>query len=140
MNFANRIVIDTSTLIGALLKPQSIPRQAFNHALATGTLCVSPATLAELESVLLRDKFDAYLNRASRLGFLQLYHAATAHFPVTLAEENNLSPPCRDARDNKFIALALHCSAHTLISSDEDLLILNPWNEIAIVSPAQFLS
>lgn len=140
MNFANRIVIDTSTLIGALLKPQSVPRQAFNHALATGTLCVSPATLAEMESVLLRDKFDRYLDRESRLGFLQLYHAATAHFPVTLAEENNLSPPCRDARDNKFIALALHCSAHTLISSDEDLLILNPWNEIAIVSPAQFLS
>lgn len=140
MSFANRIVIDTSTLIGALLKPQSVPRQAFNHALATGTLCVSPATLAELEGVLLRDKFDRYLDRDSRLGFLQLYHAATAHFPVTLVEENNLIPPCRDVHDNKFLALALHCSAHTVVSSDEDLLILNPWHEITIVSPAQFLS
>lgn len=140
MSFANRIVIDTSTLIGALLKPQSVPRQAFNHALATGTLCVSPATLAELESVLLRDKFDRYLDRDSRLGFLQLYHAATAHFPVTLAEEYSLTPSCRDVRDNKFLALALHCSAHTVVSSDEDLLILNPWHEITIVSPAEFLS
>jgi putative PIN family toxin of toxin-antitoxin system len=140
MSFANRIVIDTSTLIGALLKPRSVPRQAFNHALATGTLCVLPATLAKLENVLLRDKFDRYLDRESHLGFLQLYHAATAHVPVTLAEENNLTPPCRDSRDNKFLALALHCSAHTVISSDEDLLILNPWHEITLVSPAQFLS
>jgi uncharacterized protein len=72
MSFANRIVIDTSTLIGALLKPQSAPRQAFIHALATGTPCVSPATLAELESVLLRDKFDRYLDWDSRLGFTTL--------------------------------------------------------------------
>ncbi len=75
MSFAKRIVIDTSTLIGALLKPQSVPRQAFNRALATATVCVSPATLAELESVLLRDKFDRYLDRESRLIFLQHYHA-----------------------------------------------------------------
>jgi len=140
MSFVKRIVIDTSTLISTLLKPQSVPRQAFNYALATGTLCVSPATLAELESVLLRDKFDRYLDRESRLGFLQLYHAASALFPVTLDEEKILIPPCRDSRDNKFLALALHCSAQTVISSDEDLLILNPWHEIAIVSPAQFLS
>jgi uncharacterized protein len=138
MSFVKRIVIDTSTLIGALLKPQSLPRQAFNHALATGTLCVSPATLAELESVLLRDKFDRYLDRESRLGFLQLYHAATAHFPVTLDEENSLTPPCRDSRDNKFLALALHCSANLLISSDDDLLVLHPWQNISIVTPAHY--
>ena len=82
----------------------------------------------------------SYLDRESRLGFLQLYHAATALFPVTLDEEKILTPPCRDSRDNKFLALALHCSAQTVISSDEDLLILNPWHEITIVSPAQFLS
>lgn len=140
MSFANRIVIDTSTLIGALLKPQSLPRQAFSHALATGTLCVSPATLAELESVLLRNKFDRYLDQESRLKFLQHYRAATELFPVTIDEESALTPPCRDARDNKFLALALHCSAYTVISSDDDLLILNPWHEIAVVTPSQFLS
>jgi len=59
---------------------------------------------------------------------------------VTLDEEKILTPPCRDSRDNKFLALALHCSAQTVISSDEDLLILKPWHEITIVSPAQFLS
>jgi uncharacterized protein len=139
MSFANRIVIDTSTLIGALLKPQSVPRQAFNHALATGMLCVSPATLSELESVLLRDKFDRYLDRESRQEFIDHYRAASALFPVTVDEEKALIPPCRDPRDNKFLALALHCSAQFLISSDDDLLVLNPWQDITILSPSQFL-
>ncbi len=138
MSFAKRIVIDTSTLIGALLKPQSVPRQAFNRALATATVCVSPATLAELESVLLRDKFDRYLDRECRLSFLQHYHGATALFPVTIEEENVLMPPCRDSRDNKFLALALHCSANLLISSDDDLLALNPWQDITILTPAHY--
>ena len=140
MSFANRIVIDTSTLIGALLKPESIPRRAFHRAMAVvATVCASPATLAELEMVLMRDKFDRYLDRESRLSFLRHYHAATALFPVALDEENALKLPCRDSRDNKFLALALHCSALMLISSDDDLLILNPWQNIAILTPAQFL-
>jgi uncharacterized protein len=139
MSFVKRIVIDTSTLVGALLKPQSIPRQAFNHALTVATVCVSPETLAELESVLLRDKFDRYLDRESRQAFIDHYRAASALFPVTVDEEQALNPPCRDLRDNKFLALALHCSAQFLISSDDDLLVLHPWHKIAILSPAQFL-
>ena len=42
MGFAKRIVIDTSTLISAVLKPQSIPRQAFLRAIADATVCVCP--------------------------------------------------------------------------------------------------
>ena len=139
MSFAKRVVIDTSTLIGALLKPQSVPRQAFNCAMATATVCVSPATIAELEGVLLRDKFDCYLDKESRQNFIKHYRAATAIFPVSIEEENALIPPCRDPRDNKFLALALHCSARVLVSSDDDLLTLNPWQGIAILTPAQFL-
>jgi len=139
MSFAKRVVIDTSTLIGALLKPQSIPRQAFLRAMASSTVCVSPATLDELEVVLMRDKFDRYLNRESCQIFLHHYRVATSLFPITVNEENALIPSCRDPRDNKFLALALHCSAQCLISSDDDLLELNPWQNIPILTPGQFL-
>lgn len=139
MSFANRVVIDTSTLIGALLKPQSIPRKAFLRAMATTTVCVSSSTLDELEVVLMRDKFNRYLDWESRQDFLQHYRAETSLFTVNVNEEINLMPPCRDPRDNKFLALAMHCSAHQLISSDDDLLVLNPWQNIAILTPAQFL-
>jgi predicted nucleic acid-binding protein len=59
------MILDTSTLVGAILLPRSVPRQAFMQALACGTLCASAATLAELEQVLLRKKFDRYTTHAT---------------------------------------------------------------------------
>ena len=139
MSFAERVVLDTSTLIGAILLPNSVPRQAFMKAVANGTLCASPATLAELEQVLLREKFDRYLDHDSRQDFLLRYRNQVLLFPVTEAEESALPQACRDPRDNKFLALALHCSADALVSSDDDLLVLSPWQGIPILAPAQFL-
>lgn len=139
MNFVRRTVLDTSTLIGAVLRPQSIPRQALLKALANGTLCASPATLAELELVLMREKFDNYLDQETRREFLAMYHAHVRLFPVTEAEETTLPLSCRDPRDNKFLALILACSADVLISSDDDLLTLNPYQGIPIMTPKEFL-
>lgn len=139
MSLAARVVLDTSTLVGAILLPRSVPRQAFIQALARASLCASPATLAELERVLLRKKFDRYLDRDSRLDFFQRYRNQVLLFPVTETEETALPQACRDPRDNKFLALAAHCSADALVSSDDDLLALNPWQGIPILTPAQFL-
>jgi predicted nucleic acid-binding protein len=55
MNPGSRVVLDTSTLIGAMLRPRSVPGQVFLTAMGTGTLCVSPATLAGPETVLARE-------------------------------------------------------------------------------------
>jgi putative PIN family toxin of toxin-antitoxin system len=139
VSLAERVVLDTSTLVSAILLPRSVPRQAFMQALACGTLCASPATLTELEQVLLRKKFDRYLDRDSRLDFVQRYRNQVLLFPVTEAAETALPQACRDPRDNKFLALAAHCSADVLVSSDDDLLVLNPWQDIPILTPAQFL-
>lgn len=139
MSPAARVVLDTSTLVGAILLPRSVPRQAFMRALARASLCASPATLAELERVLLRKKFDRYLDRDRRLDFFQRYRNQVLLFPVTEAEETALPQACRDPRDNKFLALAAHCSADVVVSSDDDLLVLNPWQDIPILTPAQFL-
>ena len=139
MSLAARVVLDTSTLVGAILLPRSVPRQAFMQALARATLCASPATLAELERVLLRKKFDRYLDRDSRLDFFLRYRNQVLLFPVTEAAETALPQACRDPRDNKFLALAAHCSADVLVSSDDYLLVLNPWQDIPILTPAQFL-
>ena len=139
MSLAERMVLDTSMLAGAVLLPRSVPRQAFMQALARATLCASLATLAELERVLSRKKFDRYLDRESRLEFFQRYRNQVLLFPVCETEETALQQVCRDPRDNKFLALAAHCSADVLVASDDDLLALNPWQGIPILSPAQFL-
>ncbi|MEK6664288.1 MAG: putative toxin-antitoxin system toxin component, PIN family [Pseudomonadota bacterium] len=139
MSFAKRVVLDTSTLISAALRQDSTPRQALLTAVASATVCASPATLAELEQVLMRDKFDRYLDQATRREFLALYRRHARLFNVTEAEEAALPQACRDPRDNKFLALALHCSADALVSSDDDLLVLNPYQGIPIWTPKEFL-
>ena len=46
---------------------------------------------------------------------------------------------CRDAKDCKFLALAVACNAGVLVSSDDDLLSLKNWRGTQIGSPAGFL-
>jgi predicted nucleic acid-binding protein len=55
-----RVVFDTSALVSAALRVGSTPHQALMQAIALGEVCVSAATLAELEQVLARPKFDRY--------------------------------------------------------------------------------
>ncbi|MDW8311802.1 MAG: putative toxin-antitoxin system toxin component, PIN family [Burkholderiales bacterium] len=129
-----RIVIDTGVLESAAIKPHSIPALALQRALATHTLLQSEATFAELERVLLRDKFEAYAPRALRQAFVEGIRAHAEFVPGTsrIAE-------CRDPNDDKFLALALDADAELMLSSDIDRLALNPWRGVPILTPADFL-
>lgn len=140
MSQIKRVVLDTSTLVSAALRMESAPNRAMSKALRDYEVCASPATLAELEQVLMREKFDRYLDQETRRAFLAMYRSHTHLFPVFEREEMALQQLCRDSRDNKFLALALSCKVEVLISSDNDLLILNPWYGIPVLSPVEFLA
>ncbi len=45
---------------------------------------------------------------------------------------------CRDAKDDKFIDLALNGNASYLITGDNDLLVLHPIQNISIINPRTF--
>ena len=130
-----RTVIDTSVIVSAVLLPQSAPRQAFDLATSRGALLVSIQTIAELEDVLRRPKFEKYIAEAQRLEFL----AALLHIAEP-TEVRDVVSECRDAKDNKFLELALSGSASHIISGDADLLVLHPFRGIEIVTPHTFLS
>lgn len=140
MDDVQRVVIDTSTLIGAVLRPNSVPRQAFLAALRTHELCVSQATLEELREVLQRGKFDSYAPLHERLEFLALLTARSRLWDVDVVSENAASGACRDTKDDKFLALALACQAVALLSSDGDLLDMHPWRGVQIMTPAAFIA
>lgn len=55
------------------------------------------------------------------------------------ASEQAASGACRDAKDAKFLALALACHAVALVTSNADLLVLRPWHSVPILTPAAFL-
>ncbi|MBI5220176.1 MAG: putative toxin-antitoxin system toxin component, PIN family [Bacteroidia bacterium] len=46
---------------------------------------------------------------------------------------------CRDSSDDKFLSLAKAGNASAIITGDKDLLILNPFNNIPIITPDTFL-
>jgi putative PIN family toxin of toxin-antitoxin system len=139
MSEPQHVVVDTSKLVGAVLRPASAPRQALLAAANAYKLCVNDAPLNELREVLQRPKFDRYLPLQERLDFLALVIAHSHTWDLDLETLAAASGACRDPKDDKFLALALACQAVALVSSDEDLLILDPWRGVRIVTPSAFL-
>lgn len=100
---------------------------------------MSPATQEELREVLHRPKFNRYTPLEKRIEFLNLVLFHSSLHEVNSVNEEAATNACRDIKDTKFLALSLQCQATVLVSSDADLLVLNPWNGILILSPADFL-
>jgi predicted nucleic acid-binding protein len=46
---------------------------------------------------------------------------------------------CRDPHDDKFLELAVNGRADLIVSGDADLLALNPFRDIPILTPAAFM-
>jgi len=59
---------------------------------------------------------------------------------VEQSEVDPVEPSCRDTTDNFILALAAVARAKFIVSSDNDLLVLHPWQGISILTPAQFLA
>lgn len=134
-----RVVFDTSTMIGAALKVGSKPHQALMLALEFCVLYGSEQMIAELSEVLNRSYFDRYLTQPDRDRFLAMIRKNVETYWVDETAAVSLEPPCRDVSDNFILALALAAQADAIVSSDQDLLVLHPWRGIAIMTPAQFV-
>jgi putative PIN family toxin of toxin-antitoxin system len=132
--------MDNSTLVSAALRPDSLPHRVLLTAVRQYEVCASTDTLSELNEVLARPKFNQYLDVDTRSEFMSLVHESFRRFSVPSFTAGELAPSCRDASDNKFLALALTAQAGIIVSSDDDLLVLNPWRGISIVTPADFLT
>jgi uncharacterized protein len=55
-------------------------------------------------------------------------------------EDNVPVADCRDRKDNKYLELALAATAEVIVSSDLDLLELDPWRGVRIMRPRDFLA
>ena len=90
-------MFDTSTLVGAALKPGSVPHQALVQALARCDVCASVPIWLELERVMQRDRLDRYLPRDARMEFAAMLQSGMHFFPVTQADEDALLLAFNDA-------------------------------------------
>jgi putative PIN family toxin of toxin-antitoxin system len=131
----NTIVLDANTLISVfLLSDSSIAAQAYYKAKTTSEIVYSEETFNEFSDVFIRPKFDRYLPLAKRLIIIEDLRALAKIVPIT-----NVIKACRDPKDDKYLELAISSAASYIITGDKDLLVLNPFEGIPILTPADFL-
>jgi putative PIN family toxin of toxin-antitoxin system len=129
------IVFDASSLVGAAIIRGGVPRRALDHAFATDTLALSDAVLAEVLDVLHRPRLQRYLDVALRAQLVAQLQAVGVRFKPCIRVSD-----CRDEDDNKYLELALAAGAAVIVTSDADLLALDPWRGVRILRPAEYLA
>ena len=95
---------------------------------------MSESTLFELADVLGRKKFNAYVSIQDREGFLRMLGRIAKMVTILHAVHD-----CRDVKDNQILEVAVNGQAQVIVTGDEDLLVLNPFRDISIMKPADFL-
>lgn len=134
MNNPKKYVLDTNIIVSALLFKQSQPRQGLDKARNKGIILMSHAILVEIQEVLARAKFDKYITLGERQIFLIGFQET-----VTFIDIEETINACRDSKDDKYLELAVNGQATTIITGDRDLLVLNPFKNIPILSVREFL-
>jgi putative PIN family toxin of toxin-antitoxin system len=130
-----RVVLDTNVLISAVLSPLGKPFACLNWVIENATLIVSRKLLEELETRLARPKFSKYVDLARRRSFV-----TDLALSAVQVELSGMLRVCRDPDDDKLLEMAVVGRADCLVTGDADLLILNPFHNIAILAPAEFVA
>jgi len=104
-------------------------------AVEEAQILMSEVVLEELAEVLSRPKFDKYVTIRDRQTFLRLLGTIVAMVPVI----HNINE-CRDPKDNKILELALSGDANLIVTGDSDLLVLDPFRAMRIITPADYIT
>jgi putative PIN family toxin of toxin-antitoxin system len=129
------IVFDTSAVVSAALKIDSVPERALLRAEEVDVFALSEAVEAEIAEVLTRPRFAQAVPPERREHILEVLRGEAVWFEPSVRVTD-----CRDPKDDKYLELALAAGAETIVSSDDDLLVLHPWRGVRILRPADYLS
>ncbi|MFH1026876.1 MAG: putative toxin-antitoxin system toxin component, PIN family [Pseudomonadota bacterium] len=130
-----RVVLDTNTLISALLfgGQSGMLRDLWKSGRIIPL--VSKETFAEFRKVLSYPKF-----KLSQREIRSILNEEILPFvePVEIVEQ--VTGVCRDPHDDMFLAAAAGGGAQYLVSGDQDLLVLEHFGKTRIVTVTEFLS
>ena len=130
-----RVVIDTNVLISSLFFTTSTPARAVEKAVTKAQVVATTETLRELIEKLLLPKFDRYARRDRREALLERLASL-----VKIVQVLQSIRASRDPKDDKFLEAAVNGRADVTVTGDRDLLDLNPFRGVAIVTPADYLA
>ena len=127
-----RVVLDTNVLVSGLLGGASTP--VLQHWRRGGfVLVLSSAIYEEYRAVLLRPKFKLPPTLIEDL-------LAFIHERAEWVEPVHAHQIARDPADDKFLDVAIVGQIDYLVSADQDLLVLEAFAGIPIISPWDFVS
>ena len=125
-----KLVLDTNVLVAALVA-RGVCSDLLEHCVRQHIVISSQPMLNELRDVLTR-KFrqrDVDVRNALRL-FEETF---------TLVAPDVLEPPtCRDHDDDVVLATALAGKCAAIVTGDQDLLVLDPFKTIRVLTPSAF--
>jgi len=130
-----RVVVDTNVFLSAALNPMGVPTAVVDRFLQSGALVLSTETYAELETRIWKPKFDRYLSLELRTRLLRDLCAAAQW--VVVPDHIAARRFSRDPSDDAFVRAALAAGSLRLVSGDDDLLCLDPIDDLRIVTPRQ---
>ena len=128
-------VLDTNVLLQAVGRPQSLCARILRW-LDRFEICASADTIAEFEEV--------GRGASVRRKLTWLTSTRTAAIVEVLSVARYVASPqpvevCRDPDDDKFLACALAAKADYLVTEDQDLLDLDGYEGLRILTPQEFL-
>lgn len=127
-----RIVVDTNVLVSAALKDSSWPASTVRWIEKYGGLLKTNTTEREAFLVLERPYIAAKILPFFLVNVCRLFASAEQ---VTVIEK---VAECRDPNDDKFLELTVNGHADVIVSGDADLLVLDRFRGIPIITPAAF--
>jgi hypothetical protein len=118
-----------------MLRSPSKPREVLNIIRDKHVLLISEQLALEWQAVIHRPKFDKYLTLSERLELLAVLLGVTEEVQINIQIN-----ACRDANDNHILELGICGQADCIVSSDGDLLTLDPYQGLSIYSVDRFIS
>lgn len=126
-----RIVVDTNVLISGVFFG-GYPRQILNEIVENKlTACATAEIIDEYEEIVqeMIDRKQGHLNYQL---LTPLVHALEVVEPITHVEMS------RDPDDDKFLGCAKDAKALYIVSGDKDLLVLEKFEDVEIITAKEF--
>jgi uncharacterized protein len=130
-----RVVLDSIVLISAVISPLGKPSRCLMWVLENADLVVASSVIEEVATRLERPRFAKYIDDAKRRAFIADLKAASL-----LVELTGELRACRDPDDDKLLETAVFGNADCLVTGDKDLLVLDPFQGIPIITPSGFMT
>ncbi len=127
-----RLVVDTNVFVSAAFKELSWPGMVVRWVDKFGGLLKTSATEQEIFDVVQRPRIAENTVPLFAARLRQIFAAAEL---VTITER---VAACRDPKDDKFLELAVNGRADLIVSGDADLLVVDTFRGIPIITPAAF--